>query len=83
MNYFVFFLVLSLILFIFSQPREVINEIWQDIEEYENMKRTGFKAFPESLNRNPDSGSIFIDFLFFSIIVTVFGIIGYLLNLAI
>jgi 4-hydroxybenzoate polyprenyltransferase len=81
MNYFVFFLVLSLILFIFSQPREVINEIWQDIEEYENMKRTGFKAFPESLDSG--GGSIFIDFLFFSIIVTVFGIIGYLLNLAI
>jgi 4-hydroxybenzoate polyprenyltransferase len=83
MNYFVFFLIFSFILFIFSQPREVINEIWRDIEEYEDMKRTGFKAFPESLDRSSDSGSIFIDFLFISIIVIVFGIIGYLLGLAI
>lgn len=88
MGLFVFFLILSLILFVTSQPREVINEVWRDIEEYEEMKRTGFKSFPKESIKDDDLElgwfrlNILLDFLFFVVVVILFGFIGYFLSLA-
>lgn len=84
MGYFLLFLFLSLVILICSQPREVLNEIWNDIEEYERTKRVGFKQIKEETEHNNARKSKFIilfDLLFFVLVVCLFGSLGYLLGL--
>jgi len=80
MGYFLLFLFLSLVILICSQPREVLDEIWNDIEEYERMKRIGFKQLKEETEHNNARKSKF-DLLFFVLVVCLFGSLGYLLGL--
>jgi hypothetical protein len=76
MDYFII-LILCFSVAVFSQSRETLKEIWRDIEEYEKMKKYGYKPF----SPQEPCGLFYFDLFYFAFLIVLFGCLGYLLAL--
>jgi len=77
---YIIFLILFFFVVVFSQSRETLKKIWHDIEQYEKMRRDGYKPFdqPEPMGA---SELFYFDLIYFFCVVGFFGCLGYLLGL--